>query len=137
MERNRFLKNLSSDPDWVVLEDLRTRAKSALTLGILSKVVPAGMSLFALIYMFVLQIQRSKIPFPQESAFGMADFLVITLLEGLTALMFGCLTWRRARAIGLKARAYGVRRPPASIAAHILGLRSFIGGIYILVSAFF
>ena len=120
-------------------EDLRARSKSALILGILS--IAASAAVFWIAYIL---IAIGMFPMlmdwegdPTALFFGKIAprFMIALALMGLSASVFGWIAWRKARAVGLEARAREVRRPPMCVIAHILGLSSLIQGLIIIGTA--
>ena len=117
----------------ISVDELRTRSKSELIWGILSVVLP--FAAYVIVYVFtVLAVFPSIMKGggnPTDFFFGqiVSGLMIGFLLMGILMAVFGWIAWRKAKAVALEARAYGARRPPTSIVAHILGLSSFVGGL--------
>ena len=115
-----------------VQNELRARSKSALIRGIVA---------MALDYAMLIPLNLVRIViYPNTEWFSPES--IITILLGVFVLCFGLeivslilgyRAWRMAKSIGLDARFADLRRPPASIVAHVLGLIAFIGGLIILI----
>ncbi|MBR0082064.1 MAG: hypothetical protein IJP98_04940 [Clostridia bacterium] len=118
--------------------ELQARSKKALLFGILADAIPTVLILigyfgflFGLFGNLIANDWELETPAPVFSA--MLIFFVGMLIAGVVMLVLGWMAWRRAREVGLEARAAGVRRPPVSVVAHVLGLASFICGIVLTV----
>lgn len=123
----------------VLADDLQKRSKSALTLGILSAAIPGAAVVTAYFGMLlgmigsIPQMESNGMPWPL--LWGLGGMALALLAAGIVMIVLGRKAWHRARRVGLDARAYGVRRPPMSVVAHVLGIGGFASGIYLTVYA--
>ena len=118
--------------------ELRAQSKKALLFGILADAIPTVLILigyfgflFGLFGNLAMNDWELESPAPVFSS--MLIFFGGMLIAGVVMLVLGWMAWRRAREVGLQARESGVRRPPVSVVAHVLGLVSFICGIIVTV----
>ena len=121
--------------------DLRERSKKALLLGILSEVIPSVlMILVYVIYLFGFAATLVQSDFHLDNPSPVFGWIVVMMLgfciAGIVMIVLGSMAWRKARAIGLEAKASGVRRPPMSVVAHVFGLVGLIAGIALTVIMF-
>lgn len=113
---------------------LRERSKKALILAILAEAIPAAVVLLIyfgyLIGFFGVLISND---FELESAVPIVVLgfcmLVGFVGAGVVMIVLGATAWRKARAVGLEARETGVRRPPMSVVAHVIGIVALFEGI--------
>ena len=110
--------------------DLKARAKSALIRGI---VAAALIQVLATL----LNIARTIIDYTSSYKSTPAIGVVALLLGSgliIASMILGYGASQAAKSVWFDAAAAGVRRPPASVVARVLGLISFIGGIVVSVA---
>lgn len=116
-----------------VQNELRARSKSALIRGIVAMALEYAMLVLLYPVEFLYVTRRlMEIPYRILLGYSIAVFAMCLALN-IASLILGYRAWRMAKSIGLDARFAGLRRPPASVVAHVLGLIAFIGGLIILI----
>lgn len=117
---------------------LRERSKKALILAILAEAIPTAVAILTyftyLIGFFGVLIAND---FELDSPVPIIVMVLVMLIgfvgAGVVMIVLGAKAWRKARAIGLDARESGVRRPPVSVVAHVIGLAVLVEGIAFVV----
>lgn len=123
----------------VLADDVQKRSKSALILGILSAAIPTAAAVTAYFCMLlgvlgsIPQMESNRMPRPLF--WGPGGMALALPAAGIVMIVLGRKARHGARRVGLDARAYGIRRPPMSVVAHVPGIGGFASGIYLTVYA--
>ena len=125
----------------VIQDDLSSRSKKALTLGILSVAIPSVLIILNNIIYVILALslgigagmldsRQSAIRLFALIFIGYFSFFIVS---GVIMMILGKGAWNRVRTIRQDAIRAGVRRPAVSFVAQVFGISSFFSGLFLVI----